>query len=293
GEDFSNLMLSPLTDDKFRLIVSESVSIDMLIRLMGKAFLFQDETGALIRTVRNQPNKPEEYAEYRRIAAHLASLRARNQLFVRRLTYLEGETFTFPNGLSTDDVLRAHEVGYDYVALNETNKYRLSRSVLGSTIVTNIDPLSDSDDERAALDKVIALTPNNYVDINIRSAGPGGDYALRGAIQLRSFNEVLSFIARGIEEDPEFDVSPDSRSKKIQGIAPSTGDWQKNPERIITVLESKKPPSSDIMQVRYKGLYYSVKQDPWDLDAFNTLYLMLQMSTQTTPRRSFPVTISK
>jgi hypothetical protein len=104
---------------------------------------------------------------------------------------------------------------------------------------------------------------------------------------------VLGFIARGIEEDPEFNVTADSRSKDIQGTAPNTGHWQKNPERILTVIESDEPPDANIMQVRYKGLYYSVKQAPWDLDAFNTLYLLLQMSTQTTPKRSFPITISK
>jgi hypothetical protein len=293
GEDFSNLMLSPLTDEKFRLIVNESSSMDMLIRLMGKAFLFQDDSGALVRTVRNQPNIPDEYAEYRRIASHLSSLRARNQLLLRQLTFVDSENFWLSNGLTADDALKAREAGYDYARIDETNEYRLSRTVIGNTVVTNVDPRSSSNEVRAALNEVIALTPNNYVDINIRSQGPGGDYPLRGAIQLRSFNEVLGFIARGIEEDPEFNVTADSRSKDIQGTAPNTGHWQKNPERILTVIESDEPPDANIMQVRYKGLYYSVKQAPWDLDAFNTLYLLLQMSTQTTPKRSFPITISK
>lgn len=285
GDDFSKQLLTPLSDDKFRLILGETTSLDMLIRLMGKAFIFQDAAGVLIKSVRNRPDIPEEYAEYRRIAAYLSSLNANNQLFARKLSFAQSENISITTSPSADDVLSAREGGYVYTPLGHKKGYMLSRQVIGNTVVTNFDPMSRSDAERAALNEQIALTPSNFVDVDIRQGNPGAEYALRGTIQLRSFKEVLDYVARGIEDEPESATVADTGS----ALAPAA---MQNP-RALTVIESTEAPAADVLQVRYRGLYYSVKQDPWNLSAFNALYLLLQMSDQASPQRAFPITISK
>ncbi len=79
----------------------------------------------------------------------------------------------------------------------------------------------------------------------------------------------------------------------LPGTAPKSGVWQRNPSHALTVIESDAPPEAGITQVRYRGSYYTVRQDPWDQAAFTSLYLLLQMSEHAAPQRAFPITISK
>ena len=57
--------------------------------------------------------------------------------------------------------------------------------------------------------------PFNDILVDIRPGYPGGELPLHGRLRLRSFHEVLTFIGRGIEEEPEYDVSPDPRTPPI------------------------------------------------------------------------------
>jgi hypothetical protein len=291
GEQFAAQMLTPLTDDQFRLLVTERMPLDMLIRLMGKSFQFMSEDGIVTKSVRNRPDIPAEYEEYRRISAHIAALNARDQLFARQVSFVDTTELRLAHPADASDFLEARKSGYE-LSTDGKNTYALSQRVVGNTVVTNFDTMVLSNDERHALNNRISLTPSNYVDINIRPNYPGGEYPLNGVIQLRSFHEILNFIARGIEEAPEYAVNHDSRTLELTGST-SPSALQSNPSAVMTVVESERAPPSGVLQVRYRGSYYFVKQERSALAAFKALYLLLQMSGQSSTQRAFPITIAR
>jgi hypothetical protein len=292
GEDFARQLLTPLSDNDFALLVTEGLPLDMLIRLMGKSFHFQAANGGLERVVRNRPAIPEEYEEFRRIALHLAALNERALLFARQLSFVHSDTIKLPSPPSASEWLDARQNGIVFIPVGG-NEYQLDRQIIGNTLVSNFDIATRSNAELEFLNAQISLTPSNYVDIDIRADNPGGEYPLRGALQLRNFTEILDFVASGMEDAPEYNVSADIRTVNIAGDYSSSGSWQQNPARVLAILESELAPASSILQVNYRDTYYSVQQDQWNLTTFKTLYMLLQISSQASPQRAFPITISK
>jgi len=293
GEEFAKQMLTPLTDDQFRLLVTEKMPLDMLIRLMAKSFQFQNADGGFTRTVRNRPDIPVEYEEFRRIAAHVAALDANAQLFARRVSYVETTELRLAQPPNAADFLEARTNGFELLVKGE-NTYALSRRVVGNTVVTNYDTMVLSDRDRLELNDRISLTPSNYVDVNIRPGYPGGDYPLNGVFQLRSFHEILNFVSRGIEGSPEYAVDMDPRTVSLIQTSPATDTrLRPNKTEVLKIIESSETPPAHVLQVQYRGSYYSVQQEIADLTAFKALYLLLQMSGQSSTQRAFPITISR
>ena len=293
GDQFTKQMLSPLTDDQFRLLVTEKVPLDMLIRLMAKSFQFQNEAGELTKAIRNRPDIPAEYKEFRRIAAHIAALDSNAELYARHVSFVETAELKLSSAPNAADFLEARKSGFE-ILTKDGNTYALSRRVVGNTVVTNYDTMVLSDENRLKLNNQISLTPSNYVDVNIRSGHPGGDYPLNGVFQLRSFHEILNFVSRGIQDSPEYPVEMDSRTQALleSQSAPEIL-LSPNMANVLRIVESKEAPPADVLQVRYRGDYYSVEQDPSDMAAFKALYLLLQMSGQSSTQRAFPITISR
>jgi len=292
GDKFAQQLLTPLTDNQFRLLATEGLPLDLLIRLMGKAFHYQDEVGGIIQTVRNDPSIPKEYESYRRIAVHIAALNAMNELYARRVAFTDIDYMEFSHPPSAADYLDARKAGYEFTALGD-NQYSLSQQVIGNTVVTNFDTAILSDKDRVKLNTQIALTPSNLVDIEIHEGFPGGEFPLNGAIQLRSIHEILDFIGGSISNAPEYHVPPDPRSVAMLASVPGAEVFKANPARVMTVIESPKKPEKGILNVFYRGNYYCIEQNQWDLLAFKSLYLMMQMSGQASTERQFPITISK
>lgn len=293
GEQFAKQMLTPLTDDQFRLLVTEKVPLDMLIRLMAKSFYFQNEAGELTRSVRNRPDIPAEYEEFRRISAHVAALDANAELFARQVSFVETAELQLVATPDAADFLEARKNGFEFL-VKEGNTYVLSRRVVGSTVVTNFDTAILSDQDRLKLNDQISLTPSNYVDVNIHPGHPGGDYPLNGVFQLRSFHEILNFVCRSIGGTPEYKVELDPRTVAlIESTSAPENPLHSDMIEVLKIVESSEAPPRDVLQVRFRGAYYSVQQEPSDLAAFKALYLLLQMSGQSSTKRAFPITISR
>ena len=57
----------------------------------------------------------------------------------------------------------------------------------------------------------------NDVAFDIRPGHIGGEYPLKGDLRLRSFNTMLNFLGRSLEEeDPEYHVDKDPRTPAVQ-----------------------------------------------------------------------------
>src|SRR5262249_12901945 len=158
------------------------------------------------------PRHPREYEECRRMALHLVRLKTSRNLFVSRLAFVEATPAVLSAAPSADEVRNATEKNYRWRQVQEVGLYELERRVTGRVVITNYDPRTLSDAERAALNARAANNPGNFVPIDVRPGHPGGDWPLFGALKLRSLNNLLEFVAETDVEVREFDVTKDPRS---------------------------------------------------------------------------------
>ena len=71
GEDFTKRIVTPFLDGTFEFLVFQGGGINQVMRLMGAGIEVQNPDGSFVRFIDNDPRLPTEYAEYRRVAAHL------------------------------------------------------------------------------------------------------------------------------------------------------------------------------------------------------------------------------
>lgn len=114
----------------------------------------------------------------------------------------------------------------------------------------------------------------------------GGEYSLHGRLRPRSFHEVLNFIGRGINEEPEFDVAPN----------PSTPPVTENPRHTLEIAETSEVPLGVDLSVASHEFFYSVRDQvgyQCDKKAFSLLYQLFQMSVYAEEKSGPIITISK
>jgi hypothetical protein len=158
--------------------------------------------------------------------------------------------------------------------------------------MTNYDLHRLSNDERRRLNEEIERYPPDHVFVDIRPGYPGGEYPLRGFVLLRSFNSIISFIARGIAEDPGYPVDKD----------PRTGPVPRNPAHVLEVEESSGSIADAEFSVQFEGKYYSIRKFPitqgmepsWNQEAFAVLSNLFQMTVTDISNVKTPIiSISK
>ncbi len=168
--------------------------------------------------------------------------------------------------------------------MGEGNEYELTKAVSGRVVITNYDTRQLSNAERQALNGLAAANPSNFVLVDIRPGHAGGDWPLFGALKLRSLNVILAFVAAGIERIPEFGVEPDPRTESVS----------RNPTRALAIEKAFLRRGRAAISVKYRRKTYSVPNTPWDLEAFNLLYQLFQMTVTDVSKVGVPsITISK
>ena len=115
-----------------------------------------------------------------------------------------------------------------------------------------------------------------------------GNIALKGDFRLRSFNTILNFLGRSIEEDQEFHVEQDPRTPPVA----------ENPVHTMELVLSDGAPSESDLAIQSHGKYYAVntrgRLARWNREAFQLLYLLFQMTVSEVPRVGVPsITIAK
>jgi hypothetical protein len=128
--------------------------------------------------------------------------------------------------------------------------------------------------------------PFNDVLIDIRPGYIGGEFPVHGRLRLRSFHEVLTFIARGMGEEPEYDVSPDPRTPSLS----------ENPARTLEIIEAASLRSEVRVAVGFRGQQYAVRPQngyQWNQKAFSLLNQLFQMSVSTSAPTGPVIAIAK
>lgn len=286
GEQFTKRILTPMDESKFEFLVHQGVDLGIILRLMARGIQFEED--GQLRFLVNLPNRDREYREFRRRILHLSALNLERNLHVGPLNY--DETWPIPAGRqpSQGEILQALDKGYRVTFSEADQRWVLSKRVSGRLAITNYDPGRLSNEERRRLDEKGRQYPGNYILVDIKPDGPGGDYPLQGQIKLRSFNAILEFLARGIAEEPEFHVEKD----------PRTLQDPRNPAHTMEVVETDAAPEHAAYAVAHRGRYYSVQAAGqyarWHMEAFRILYQLYQMTVTDVTKVPTPqITIAK
>jgi hypothetical protein len=284
GEEFTQRLLTPFEERKLTLLLRQGYDVDALLRLMGAEIRIDNGDPAGMTVNHNRPTDWKGYPVYRRIMAHLSAIQDRHALHVEPLHFQH--TWTVAADAVTPE---SYESTYKQFSLTydaAENVYRVTRRVNGRVMITNYDPGVLSNEARLKLHEEAEQAPYNDVLIDIRRGYPGGEWPVHGRLRLRSFHEVLTFIGRGIVEEPEYNVSPDPRSPPIQ----------ENPPRTLDIVELRELPRDTTFSVRLHGLHYAVRPNAgyqWNRKAFSLLYQLFQMTVSSVPDNGPAITIAK
>jgi len=284
GEEFTKRLLTPFQETKFLLLLRQRYDIDLLLRLMAQE-LRVTEHGQEV-AYRNTPADRAGYEMFRRVVTHLSAIQDQNQLHAEPLVYYR--TWTIPADSVTAEGFLALQKEYLVTYSQNDNSYTLRKQITGQILITNYDPNTLSSDERARLIDETEEGQLNDVSFDIRPGHIGGEYPLKGDFRLRSFNTMLNFLGRSLEEDPEYHVDKDPRTPAVQ----------ENPVHTMGLLLSDGAPSGADLSIQSHGKYYAVNTTGplarWNREAFQMLYLLFQMTVSEVPRAGVPsITIAK
>jgi hypothetical protein len=284
GEEFTKRLLTPYQESKFLLLLRQRYDIDLLLRLMAQELRIRGDGQEV--AYRNTPADRKGYEMFRRVVTHLSAIQDLNQLHAEPLVY--NRTWTIPANSVTAEGFQALQKEYLVTYSQKDNTYTLRKQITGRTLITNYDPATLSPDERARLIDETEEGHLNDVYFDIRPGHIGGDYPLKGDFRLRSFNRILHFLGRSLEEEPEYHVDKDPRTPEVH----------ENPIHTMDLLLSDGAPSGADLSIKSHGKYYAVNSTGplarWNRQAFQMLYLLFQMTVSEVPRVGVPsITIAK
>jgi hypothetical protein len=281
GKEFTKRLVNPLPEEAFATLVFQGIDIQLGMRLMAAGIEVQDRDGLFQRFIANNPQSPELYMEFRRIAMHLSGLWKSQQLFVRDLPFDEVVIDGLKQQPKAEDLWKAKGLNW---WLNPDGTWKVTRNTIGRTLISNYDPLRLTNSERYQLNELAKKNAGNYVMVDIRPGYPGGDFPLFGAIKLRSYFNILVFVGRGIERVEEFDVKKDPRTPGVMAL---------NPRKTLSINVTEQPPPPDVPKAFFMGKYYSLADSYWDRRCFIVLSLLFQITVTDVSQVGIPITISK
>lgn len=272
GEAFTRRLLAPITADTFEFLHHRGVGVGLLLRLLTQAAVLEPRPGQR-QWLRHDPARPDEYFELRRRILHLDALAEAGELQVGALR-LE-ERLPGPGDAKLPELLSALEKGYRLAG--DEHEALLVRPLAGRILLSNYDPDLRPTAERNALQARAATYPDSFLLVDIRPDGPGGGYPFQGWIKLRSFQQVIEFVARGIDPDWEKAVVPH----------PATPLVAARPARTLVVEEATRAPASATVAVELHGRWYWIPaaapgaqaMDDWNLRAFQVLTDLYHLTT--------------
>jgi hypothetical protein len=282
GKEFTERIATPFRDEIFEFLVFQGGMINQVMRLMAAGIEVQEPDGRFVRFIENDPRRPKEYEEFRRIAAHLQWLNDNRQLFVRALVFEETLIANFKNIPRAEDINNGFNMGLRWRQKVNGN-YELTRLKGGRVVVTNFDPMALTDQQRFELDEKIKKNPSGFVYLDIQPNGPGGNFLIQGAIKLRSMFQILNFIAKGIRIAPEFDVS----------LAIPAEQTDVGPAATLKINITNNPPDQRLPTVYHEGYYYSLNDTVWDKTTFLLLSVLFQTAVGKIENVGIPITIAK
>jgi hypothetical protein len=283
GEEFTQRLLTPFEERKLTMLLRQGYDVDALLRLTGAQILLKHDGQEQVCT--NGPADRPGYRAFRRMVAHLSSVQDRHALRAEPLQFTLERTV--PSSEASADDLKSFQDDPAAVRYDDASKtYHVDTHVVGRVIITNYEYSSLSTAELIALYNEANQLPANDVLIDIRPAHLGGEYPIHGVLRLRSFLNVLTFLGRGISEEPEFHVAPDPRTPALT----------ENPVHALEITVGNATPKGAAVSVDLGGRTFAVRPQrgyQWNKKAFSMLCQLFQMSVAPTTPPPPLITIAK
>jgi len=285
GEEFTKRILRPMDESHVDFLVRQGFDIGMVLRLMARGIAI--DGGETPTVLFNSPSRREEYTEFRRRLLHLASLDYQKELRIGPIMYEDAFPVALDRALTPAEVVAALQKGYRWTTRGKDQPAALTRKATGRIIMTNYDLHRLSNEERHRLNEDIERFSPDHVFVDIRPGFAGGEYPLRGFILLRSFNSIISFVARGIAEEPGYHVDKDAR----------TGPVLRNPAHVLEIEESSTRLPDAEFSVEFEGKHYAIRKFPitegmepsWNQEAFAVLSDLFQMTVTDVSNVKTPI----
>lgn len=282
GEEFTRRLLTPFPESTLTLLLRQGADVDLVLRLMAAEYR-TDLNGSKV-TYFNKPSDVDGYTTFRRVVLQLSTIQDRSALYAEPLIF--EERWTMPADKVTPETLQSLGKEFKVTRDPKTGEYQIVKRTVGRIIVTNYDPEVLSNDERRRLQEEAQRNLDDELVVDIRAGYPGGEVPLHGKFRLRSFSNMIGFLGHAISDEPEYNVTPDSRT-------PRTSE---NPVFTLGMAEYDARPWDAERAVRYHGRYYALRPETgyqWNKKAFFLLYQLFQM-TVVKPASSGPsITIAK
>src|SRR5262249_10737913 len=214
GEEFTQRLLTPLPQAKITALLEQGYDVDAMLRLIVAELRLSaanPDPGAVVR-----PTRPPDrlgYVTFRQVVSHLSWIQDVHALHVEPLTLRY--SWSLPASEVPPDTFQTLQADFALTRDAEADAYRVTRRLVGRLIIANYDPSTLPAEETARLNEEAESGAENEILVDVRPGHPGGDFPIHGRFRLRSFHEVLSFIGRGMQEEPEYDVEPDPRTPDI------------------------------------------------------------------------------
>ncbi|MBS0170843.1 MAG: hypothetical protein JSR62_10860 [Nitrospira sp.] len=284
GEEFTKRLLTPFQETKLTLLLRQGVDIDLLLRLMAKELRLKDHGQEV--AYRNSPSDKAGYEMFRKVVLHLSAIQDANRLYAEAMTF--ERTWTIPAESVTAEGFAALEQQYLITYLPQQRTYTLRKPVSGRILITNYDPATLPPAERIRLHETADQRPANDVSFDIRPGYLGGEWPMSGDFRLRSFNAILNFLSRSVDEEREYAVDKEIRTPPVA----------ENPVHTMELLVSDRAPEASDLSIRSHGRYYAVNGEGplgrWNREAFKLLTQLFQMTVTEIPRSGVPgITIAK
>jgi hypothetical protein len=283
GEEFTTRLLTPLDEGRFLKLLEVGADLGMALRMVAGSL--RVDTVDNMRVYMNDPGRTKEYEEFRRRINHLARLHHAHLLHIDPVMSEEVWTGTLATGVGPQDVLAALDKGYKWKRLADDRTYRLNRM---RVLISNYRPHEVTEQVRRELVERLREWPPNDILVDIREGFPGGEEPLTGQITLRSFNSVLEFLARTVQEP----------SNAIGDVEHRPNGFEAS--RVLTIEESDRPPDQAAVTVQYGDRYFSIRRpdegDPssvMNIKAFGMLYQLFQMMVQPVAAQVPGIAIAK
>jgi hypothetical protein len=271
GEEFTQRLLTPLEEGKLTMLLRHGYDVDALLRLAGADIILHN--GGTDQVCNNAPADRAGYTAFRRMVAHLSSIQDRHALRAEPLQFMLQRKVSA--NASTEELKAIQENPASARFDAESQTYTVDTRVVGRVILTNYNYSSLPVAELAALYTEANGLPASDILIDIRPMQPGGEFPIHGTLRLRSFLNVLTFLGRGIAEEPEFHVAPDPRTPPLR----------ENPVHALEIAVGKGTPKGATLSVELSGHSFAVQPQggyQWNKKAFSMLCQLFQMSVAPT-----------
>lgn len=283
GEEFTRRLLTPIQENKLTLLLRQGADIDLMLRLLAKELRITEDGHAQVFP--NRPAFVDGYRSFRQAVLHLSAIQDRHSLFIEPLLF--DKTLQLDSQNMDASQLSELEEKYEVKFKPHSSKISFVKRVTGHIVLTNYDPQLLTNDERIKLSEEADDYAADELMVDIRPGYPGGELPIHGVFRLRSFHNILNFIGRGIQDEPEIRIDK----------SPKTPNVRENPNETIKINVEKENSRDDEIAIEYEGDYYSIDRkvgSRWNNEGFRLLYLIYQMTVSELSQQAAPsITISK